>query len=73
MQQGDRGNEGGRKVMELTMAEKRKFLEKTNELVKFGVLRKEDVDDIYGIYKNCWSINNYGGSISVSNVQVSNY
>ena len=28
---------------------------------------------IYGIYKNCWSINNYGGSISVSNVQVSNY
>ena len=27
----------------------------------------------YGIYKNCWSINNYGGSISVSNVQVSNY
>ena len=38
--------------MELTMAEKRKFLEKTNELVKFGVLQKEDVDDIYGIYKN---------------------
>ena len=26
---------------------------------------------IYGIQKNCWSINNYGGSISVSDVTVS--
>ncbi len=25
---------------------------------------------IYGIQKNCWSINNYGGSITVSDVQV---
>ena len=28
---------------------------------------------IYGIQKNCWSINNYGGSVSVSNVKVSQY
>lgn len=28
---------------------------------------------IYGIQKNCWSINNYGGSISVSNVKVQQY
>lgn len=28
---------------------------------------------IYGIQKNCWSINNYGGSISVSDVEVSQY
>ncbi len=28
---------------------------------------------IYGIQKNCWSINNYGGSISVSDVSVSQY
>lgn len=28
---------------------------------------------IYGIQKNCWSINSYNGSISVSNVQVSQY
>ena len=26
---------------------------------------------IYGIQKNCWSINNYGGSITVSDVRVS--
>ena len=25
---------------------------------------------IYGIQKNCWSINNYGGSITVSDVKV---
>jgi len=28
---------------------------------------------IYGIQKNCWSINNYGGSVTVSNVKVSQY
>ena len=28
---------------------------------------------IYGIQKNCWSINNYGGSITVSNLSVSRY
>lgn len=28
---------------------------------------------IYGIQKNCWSINNYGGNIRVSNVKVSQY
>ena len=28
---------------------------------------------IYGIQKNCWSINNYGGSIAVSDVKVSQY
>ena len=28
---------------------------------------------IYGIQKNCWSINNYGGDIEVSNVEVSQY
>jgi len=28
---------------------------------------------IYGIQKNCWSINNYGGSITVSDVKVSQY
>ncbi len=28
---------------------------------------------IYGIQKNCWSINNYGGNITVSNVSVSEY
>ena len=28
---------------------------------------------IYGIQKNCWSINNYGGSITVSDVRVSQY
>jgi ABC-type uncharacterized transport system substrate-binding protein len=26
---------------------------------------------IYGIQKNCWSINNYGGNITVSDVKVS--
>jgi beta-fructofuranosidase len=26
---------------------------------------------IYGIQKNCWSINNYGGSVSISDVKVS--
>ena len=26
---------------------------------------------IYGIQKNCWSINNYGGSVTVSDVRVS--
>ena len=26
---------------------------------------------IYGIQKNCWSINNYGGSVTISDVQVS--
>lgn len=28
---------------------------------------------IYGIQKNCWSINNYGGEITVSDVKVSQY
>jgi len=28
---------------------------------------------IYGIQKNCWSINNYGGSVTVSDVKVSEY
>lgn len=28
---------------------------------------------IYGIQKNCWSINNYGGNIEVSNVKVNAY
>ena len=28
---------------------------------------------IYGIQKNCWSINNYGGEIKVSDVKVSQY
>lgn len=28
---------------------------------------------IYGIQKNCWSINNYGGSITVSDVKVGQY
>ena len=28
---------------------------------------------IYGIQKNCWSINNYGGSISVADVRISQY
>lgn len=28
---------------------------------------------IYGIQKNCWSINNYGGSITVGDVKVSQY
>ena len=28
---------------------------------------------IYGIQKNCWSINDYGGNIKVSNVKVSEY
>ena len=28
---------------------------------------------IYGIQNNCWSINNYGGSITVSDVKVSQY
>ena len=28
---------------------------------------------IYGIYKNCWSINSYGGNVTVSNVKVSAY
>ncbi|MBR3521725.1 MAG: DUF4975 domain-containing protein [Prevotella sp.] len=28
---------------------------------------------IYGIQKNCWSINNYGGSVTVTNVEVSEY
>ena len=26
---------------------------------------------IYGIQKNCWSINNYGGTVTVSDVKVS--
>jgi beta-fructofuranosidase len=26
---------------------------------------------IYGIQKNCWSINNYGGSVTISDVKVS--
>ena len=26
---------------------------------------------IYGIQKNCWSINNYGGTITISDVEVS--
>jgi beta-fructofuranosidase len=28
---------------------------------------------IYGIQKNCWSVNNYGGSITVSDVKVNQY
>lgn len=28
---------------------------------------------IYGIQKNCWSINNYGGDITVENLKVSQY
>ncbi len=28
---------------------------------------------IYGIRKNCWSINSYGGNVTVSNVSVSQY
>ena len=28
---------------------------------------------IYGIQKNCWSINNYGGSITISDVKVTQY
>ena len=28
---------------------------------------------IYGIQKNCWSVNNYGGSVTVSDVKVSQY
>ena len=28
---------------------------------------------IYGIQKNCWSVNNYGGSITVSDVKVTQY
>ncbi|MCR5077136.1 MAG: DUF4975 domain-containing protein [Prevotella sp.] len=28
---------------------------------------------IYGIQKNCWSINNYGGNITVSDIAVSQY
>ena len=28
---------------------------------------------IYGIQKNCWSVNNYGGSVTVSDVRVSQY
>lgn len=28
---------------------------------------------IYGIQKNCWSINNYGGNIKISNVKVLQY
>lgn len=28
---------------------------------------------IYGIYKNCWSINSYGGNITIKNVKVDQY
>ena len=28
---------------------------------------------IYGIQKNCWSVNGYGGNITVSDVKVSQY
>jgi len=28
---------------------------------------------IYGIQKNCWSVNNYGGSIQVGDVKVTQY
>lgn len=28
---------------------------------------------IYGIQKNCWSINNYGGNIKVNNLKISQY
>lgn len=28
---------------------------------------------IYGIQRNCWSVNNYGGSVTVSDVKVSTY
>ena len=38
--------------MQLTASEKRKFLEKTDELVKFDVLSREDVDSIYSIYRH---------------------
>ena len=26
---------------------------------------------IYGIQKNCWSINNYGGTVTISDVKIS--
>ena len=32
-----------------------------------------DTQRIYGIQKNCWSINNYGGSITISDVKVTQY
>ena len=28
---------------------------------------------VYGIQINCWSINNYGGSITISDVKVTQY
>jgi hypothetical protein len=28
---------------------------------------------IYGTQKNCWSINNYGGKIDISDLTVSHY
>ena len=28
---------------------------------------------IYGIQKNCWSVDSYGGNVTVSNVKVSQY
>ena len=28
---------------------------------------------LYGINKNCWSVNNYGGSVTISDVKVSQY
>ena len=28
---------------------------------------------IYGIQKNCWSINSYGGTIDVSDIEVRQY
>ncbi len=28
---------------------------------------------IYGLQKNCWSINSYGGSVTISDVKVTNY
>ena len=35
--------------MQMTMAEKREFLERMQELVKHNILRKEDRDAIYRI------------------------
>ncbi|MDO5130426.1 MAG: DUF4975 domain-containing protein, partial [Prevotellaceae bacterium] len=28
---------------------------------------------IYGLQKNCWSVNSYGGNVTVSDVKVSSY
>ena len=36
--------------MDLTMEEKRLFLEKTREIVLDGILNKDDLADIYCVY-----------------------